>query len=385
MNTQSRDNSEQDLIDRLHRLPLEKAPADLTDRVMARIATPPPSLISSIWSLVSRSYSLSFRPVYAFGIAILVCGAFFLGRNTREIPIQVVQTPVPAAQIQPESIENPESAYLVGRGLLRGNNSEGQALAFLQRASRLEPRNPEFAYWEGVGYWANGDEDEERRSYLRGLEADPENIPLLINLGHSYLEDKRYQEALDAYQAVLALAPDDPVARYNSGLIYRALGMVSEEISSWRAFLRENREGTRPFRAVQRLNGYDDFSFRIYQVGGRKIIVNQQLLLDESVPDDARQEELAAITSILEENDRINLEIVVFVENDREAARTRAIALKRMIVHNSNRDVSDQVRLSWFDAPETIEKNTGVSGIELSEGLLFFSRLTTENQKEVSI
>ena len=385
MDTQPRNSGEDDLIDRLHRLPLEKAPADLTERIMARIAEPSPSPITAVWHLVSRSYSISFRPVYAFGIAILVCGAFFLGKNTRQSPIQVVQTPVPAAQIQPESIENPESAYLVGRGLLRGNNSEGQALAFLQRASRLEPRNPEFAYWEGVGYWANGDEDEERRSYLRGLEADPDNVPLLINLGHSYLGEKRYQEALGTYQAVLDLVPDDPVARYNSGLIYRVLGMVSEEISSWRSFLQGHRKGTKSFRAVQRLNGYDDFSFRIYQVGGRKIIVNQQVLLDESVPEDMKQEELAGITSILEKNDQVNLEVVVFVEHDREAARKRAVTLKRMIVQNSNRDVSDQVRLSWFDAPETIERNNSVSGIELSEGLLFFSRLTTENQKEVSI
>lgn len=385
MDTQPRNSSEDDLIDRLHRLPLEDVPDDLTNRVMARIATPPPSLAAAIWNLVSRSYSLSFRPVYAFGIVILVCGAFFLGKNARQTPIQIVQNSAPASQVQPETIENPESAYLVGRGLLRADNSEGPALAFLQRASLLEPQNPEFAYWEGVGYWANGDQDAERRSYLRGLEADPGNVPLLINLGHSYLGDKRYQEALGAYQAVLDLVPDDPVARYNSGLIYRALGMVSEEIASWRSFLQENRVGTKPFRAVQRLNDYDDFSFRIYQIGGRKIIVNQQLLLDESVPEDMKQEELTSITSILEENDRLNLEVVVFVENDREAARLRAVTLKRMIVQNSTTDVSGQVRLSWFDAPETIEKRDSTSGVELSEGLLFFSRLIAENKKEVSI
>ena len=361
MDTQPRNSREQELIDRLNRLPLEKAPADLTDRVMARIAAPTPSLVAAVWNLVSRSYSISFRPVYAFGIAVLVCGAFFLGKNSRQTPVQIVQNSAPAAQLQAETIENPESAYLVGRGLLRADSSEGQALAFLQRASLLEPQNPEFAYWEGVGHWANGDEDAERRSYLRGLEADPDNVPLLINLGHSYLAEKRYQEALGSYQAVLDRVPDNPVARYNSGLIYRALGLVTEEIATWRSFLREHREGTKPFRAVQRLNGYGDFSFRIYQVGGRKIIVNQQLLLDESVPEEMKQEELAGITSILEENDQVNLEVVVFIEHDREAARKRAITLKHLIVQTSKTDVADQVRLSWFAAPETIEKGDSTS------------------------
>ncbi len=385
MDTHPRNSSEQDLIDRLHRLPLEKAPADLSDRVMARIAAPKPSLAAAIWNLVSRPYSISFRPVYAFGFAVLVCGAFFLGKNTRQVPVQIAQNSLPVAQIQPETIENPESAYLVGRGLLRADSSERQALAFLQRASLLEPQNPEFAYWEGVGHWANGDEDAERSSYLRGLEADPDNVPLLINLGHSYLGEKRYKEALGAYQAVLDLVPGNPVARYNSGLIHRALGMVSEEIASWRSFLQEHREGTKPFRAVQRLNDYGDFSFRIYQIGVRKIIVNQQLLLDESVPEEMKQEELAGIASILEENDQVNLEVVVFIEHDREAARKRAITLKRLLVQNSKTDVADQVSLSWFAAPETIEKGDSTSGVELSEGLLIFSRLITENNKEVSI
>ena len=385
MDTKPQECNRQDVIEKLQELPLREVPADLTGRVMARISTPKPSKISTIWNLISQSYSLSFRPVYAFGIALLVCGAYFLGQNSRQLPVQIVQTTVPSPQLQAETLENPESAYLVGRGLLRADNNEGNALAFLQRASLLEPENPEFAYWEGVGHWANGDKEGERRSYLRGLETDPESVPLLINLGHNYLGDKNYQEALDAYQVVLTLSPGEPVALYNSGLIYRALGMIPEEISSWRSYLQGNREGTKPFRAVKRLNDYDDFSFRSYQVGADKVILNQQLLLDESLPESRQQEELADITSILEQNEHLHLEVVVFVENDEEVARKRAIHLKRMILKNSNTDVRNQVRLSWFDVPETIKRNDTVPGIDLSEGLLLFSHLITEKEKEVSI
>ncbi len=385
MDTKHSNSNDQNLIDQLQRLPLKEVPADLTDRIMARVSTPKPSKISTFWMFIAQSYSISFRPVYAFGIALLVCGAFFLGQNSRQIPVQIVQTSAPVPQLQAEALENPESAYLVGRGLLRASNSEGQALAFLQRASLLEPENPEFAYWEGVGYWANGDKEQERRSYLRGLEADPESIPLLINLGHNYLGEKSYREALGAYQAVLTLSPNEPVALYNSGLIYRALGMIPEEISSWRSFLQENREGVKSFRAVQRLNGYDDYTFRPYQIGGDKVILNQQVLLDESLSESRQQEELATITSILEQNEHLNLEIVVFVENDQEAARKRAFQLKRMISKNSSTDVSNQVRLSWFDEPETIKRSDTASGVELSEGLLLFSRLITEKEREVSI
>jgi tetratricopeptide (TPR) repeat protein len=376
---------EQDLIEQLQNLPLKEVPADLTDRVMARISSPKPSLISAIWNFVSQSQTISFRPIYAIGVALLICGSFFAGQISHQSPVQVATTSESEPQIQPETLQNPASAYMVGRGLLQADSTAAQALAFLQRASLLEPQNPEFAYWEGVGHWANGDKEGERRSYLRGLGADPQSVPLLINLGHNYLSDKNYSEALHAYQAVLALSPEEPVALYNSGLIYRALNMVPDEISCWRSFLQENRTGTKSFRAVQRLNTYNDYSFRTYQVGPRKIIIDQQALLDESLPEDIRQAELAPLAAILEQDERLTLEVVVFIENDREAARQRAFEIKKMITQMSDSDLKKQVRLSWFDVPETMQGQDGTPAVELSEGLLLFSRLRPEQEKEVAI
>lgn len=378
-------SNDQDVVEKLQKLPLKQVPADLTDRVMARVSPQKPSIVSYVWNLISQSYSISFRPIYAFGIALLVTGAFFLGRNLQQVPMPVAQISHSVAQLQPATLENSQSAYLVGRGLLQENKNKEQALAFLQRASLLDPENPEFAYWEGVGHWANGHKEKERLSYLRGLKADPESVPLLINLGHNYLSDKKYQEALDAYQAVLSLSPEEPVAHYNSGLIYRALGLIPEEITSWRSFLQDNRIGSKAFRAVERLNGNDDFSFRSYQVGGRKVIVNQQALLDESLPEDARREELKVISSILESNEHLTLEVVAFVENDREAARKRAAEIKSMILKNSKADIRSRVKLSWFDVPEKIKRHGVASGVEFSEGLLLFSRQINGKEKEVSI
>ena len=385
METNSLKNSEQELIEQLQNLPLKEVPADLTDRVMARVSPPKPSMIGAVWNYISQSQTISFRPIYAMGVALLILGSFILGQISQQNPVQVTTSNGFESRIKPEILENPESAYMVGRGLLQADNSEAQALAFLQRAALLEPQNPEFAYWEGVGHWANGNQELERQSYLRGLESNPANIPLLINLGHNYLSDKNYQEALEAYQAVLALSPDDPVALYNSGLIYRALNKVPEEISSWRLYLQDNRLGTKSFRAVQRLNTYNDYSFRTYQVGPRKIILNQQALLDESLQEDIRKEELAPLASILEQNGRLTLEVAVFVENDSEAARQRAFKIKEMISEMSDKDINTQVGLSWFDVPETMRVKDGAPAAELSEGLLLFGRLIEEQERGNSI
>jgi tetratricopeptide (TPR) repeat protein len=385
METDHPETKEQELIEQVRKLPLRQAPADLSDRVMARIASKRPNLVSTVWNFISLPRTTSFRPIYAFSIALLIGGSFLLGRFLQPDPVQIAVSPDLAAPLQPEKLKDPQSAYLVGRGLLQADNSETLALAFLRRAALLDPRNPEFAYWEGVGHWANGDKEGERRSYMRGLGEDPESLPLLINLGHSYLSDRKYREALDAYQAALDLAPDDPVARYNSGLIYRAQNRVAEEIGAWRAFLQDNRIGAKPFRAVKRLHDYRDFSFRIYRVGPRKLIINQRALLDESLPDEIRKKELAPLVSILEQDEQLRLEVVVFIQHDREAARQRAFAIKKMIKEMGGADLGKRIGMSWFDTPETIMVEDGAGAVELPEGLLMFGRPKIKQEKEVSI
>ncbi|MBT8347685.1 MAG: tetratricopeptide repeat protein [Desulfofustis sp.] len=376
--------TETELIERLKSLPLKDVPPDLTSRVMARISQPPTPLLHSIWNYISQTQTISFRPIYAFSVLLLICGAFLMGRFSQPVEQQIATIPPVSTELQPAMIEVPQSAYLVGRGLLQTDGSHEQALAFLKRASMLEPDNPEFAYWEGVGYWANGNLEQERQSYLRGLEINPDSLPLLINLGHNYLSSKNYQDALPIYQRALTIAPEEPDALYNTGLIYRVQGMIDEEINAWRMFLQNNRSGTKAFRALQRLNAYNDFSFRAYDIGLREVIVNQQTLLDDSLPEQFRLNEIESISSMLAENRYLDLEVVTFVENDLEAAQRRAFEIKRLI-KNTGKDVSDRVKLSWFDIPERIESTNGESEGILSESILLFSHVPVNFNKETSI
>ena len=203
---EQRNVDDEKLISRLKELPLQQVPPDLTDRIMARVSKKQPGIFSRLSDYIFRPITISLSPAYAFSLILIVCGAFLLGRISLEKPAELivsVPTPTPSPSLE---TDNAQAAYMIGRGLLEAEKPN-QAIALLQKAALLEPDNPEYAYWEGVGYWLNGNQEQERQSYLRGLQAAPESVPLLTNLGHNYLNKQQYEQALKTYQAVLTLVP----------------------------------------------------------------------------------------------------------------------------------------------------------------------------------
>jgi hypothetical protein len=87
---------------------------------------------------------------------------------------------------------------------------------------------------------------------------------------------------------------------------------------------------------------------------------------------------------MLENNQQLRLDIVVFIENDLEMARQIAIDLKRLIISSSKKNIKNRIKLSWFNEPEFITLRDDVR-VELAEGLLMFSSHLPANEKEVSI
>lgn len=129
------------------------------------------------------------------------------------------------------SVENntkKRKIFLHGRQLLLSGKSE-QALPYLQEAGRLMPENPEYAYYEGLAYQVMGNLILERSSYQRGLQYAADSIPLLLNLGHNFLESYELDAALAQYEKVLALNPEERSALYNRALIYEKRGDKGSE------------------------------------------------------------------------------------------------------------------------------------------------------------
>ena len=256
------------------------------------------------------------------------------------------------------------------------------ALPLLQKAAALEPDNPEYAYWEGIGHWSAGNGEQERRSYLRGLNGSPDFIPLLINLGHTYLSEGNYTKALEVYRNVLELEPGHGVALYNCGLIFRKTEQTEKEMAAWREYLHEHRTGHQAFKALERLNSYGDYSYQAYQVGARRIIISPEALFDPNLSHRERRVELQQIAEILKKNRELKLEIVVFADRAPERARQRAHLIKQLLMSGGAEDIGARIGLSVLGSPQPLAA-PGQTTLELTEGLLLFSKNTTPQKKEV--
>ncbi len=257
-----------------------------------------------------------------------------------------------------------------------------EALPLLQKASQSAPDNPEYAYWEGLCFWANGMPEKERASYIRGVGSSPDTVPLLLNLGHNFLEQKEYSAALVQYNKALSIAPQQQTALYNSGLIYTLQQDSENEISAWKTYLRYYRSGKNSFRAVRRLNNLNDFTYRTYQLGNRKIILSQSALVKMD-PKAEVSHEVEILAAGLRNDPRLQLDIVFFHENNGLAARKNAILLKNMLLAAVGKNEEKRVRLSWFGEKETVRTSNG--NYQLKESLLLFGSQNFTQNKETKI
>jgi len=370
------------LINRLQQLPELEPPPDLINKVMKRIKPDRKPFWQKFLNRLGKPCHITFKPLQLAGTTVFAAALFSLGMLTGINRVQQVSVDQPAQITAIENIlQDPKSSFLAGRELMAGG-LEAEALPFLQSASSSSPNNPEYAYWEGLCYQANGMPARERSSYIRGINASPDTIPLLLNLGHNFLEQKQLSNALAQYSKVLSLAPDEQTALYNKGLVYTLKNDSLNEITAWKTYLHYYRSGKKSLRAVRRLNNLKDFTYRIYQLGNEKIILHQAALI-KMQPTERLRQEVEIVANRLRHNPKLQLDIVYFHKNDAYAARKNALLLKRNIAAVIGKNETKRIRLSWFGEKEIIQISSGE--YRLPESLLLFGtrNYTNPNKSEI--
>ncbi len=107
------------------------------------------------------------------------------------------------------------------------------ALESYQAAQVSSPDNPEAYYNAGGVFSRSGEIERAIAAFKQALKTSDLDLSARtwFNMGNLYFEAKRFGEALDAYQQVLLLRPDDADARHNLELALNALAIVSPTAS----------------------------------------------------------------------------------------------------------------------------------------------------------
>lgn len=254
--------------------------------------------------------------------------------------------------------ENPgdaSSAYYVGRYFLALNKPK-DGLPYLEKAVALDPENADYVFWTGVAHWAMLDFERERAAYKKALSLDPEHISANLYLGHGYLDQGEWTQALEQYDTVIRLDKYNPEALYNRSVALSGLKRTQEEIAGWKKFLEFYPAGTLGMEAAARLNLHGDFTYRNFIIGKRNITLKSMTFKPGSSDPDAQSKEtLHVISALLNTNKDLTLNIVSYVDGDAAQAKAYAQSIRDYVLAGHPGIGAQRLPLSWFGTAETVE------------------------------
>jgi len=375
------ETNKQQLQEMLHALPEREVPVGLTERIMTEINSPKKSLKQRITNLLTTSFTFNVQPLRLTAFCGTMFLVFWLGITIGEYGTDTNDAPkggVKPLAIPPHSAE---ANFLIGRGLLAAGQWE-EAMPYLHQATLLVPDNPEYALWEGVALGKKGNMKMERDIYRKTVHRHPEYVPARMYLGHNLLESGQPEAALEEYSRVLTLFPAAESALYNRALAYQVMGNRELEAAAWKEYLLLNRIGKWAYRAVEHLNTLGDFTYRSYQIGLRKIILNQKLLLRSD--SEAQQREIDLLSTTFAQASGNVLNLVVFLADDITRAEKQARKMQYLVANNLNNRTEKRIDISWFGEPENVRTAFGKEYL-LEEGVLIFCIPQVQKTREKTI
>jgi tetratricopeptide (TPR) repeat protein len=143
------------------------------------------------------------------------------------------------AQAINKRIKNSIDGHTLSVTALIGQGKIQDALNDCSRMLQVYPGNLNFLLLEAAAWSENNDRVKAVAAYRSAAQQNPQSTLPWYNLANLYLQDKDYQAAIDCYQSILLISPDEPIAMNNLIMLYletgtqldRALEMSSALIS----------------------------------------------------------------------------------------------------------------------------------------------------------
>ena len=104
----------------------------------------------------------------------------------------------------------------------------GEGIRMLEEAARLEPQNPEHAYWLGMALENRGELVPALARYRRALELDPENPELYVRVASIEMSEGRLDDTEELLDGARELLPDDYRLTFLYGRLREEQGRLEE-------------------------------------------------------------------------------------------------------------------------------------------------------------
>src|SRR5580692_11301797 len=95
----------------------------------------------------------------------------------------------------------------------------------IRKALTLDPHNARALYYDGLLQRRAGNTQQEIADFRRVVEMFPQSRDARRELGISYYQQKDEHNALEQFEALQEIDPDDLAAHYNLSILYRRMGM----------------------------------------------------------------------------------------------------------------------------------------------------------------
>ena len=338
-------------------------PEWLADSIMRRVAPMRPRR-TSLWSRIRENGIIRFSPAamaLAFGCVMLAFVGGFVsgGRWERVIGIQKMAQAFPAVQT------NAEATFLLGRSLLTAGLEE-EAAGYLSLAVDMSPLRADYRIWLAKAYAAAGQTDEELRQYRLAAAIDRESATTLHQLADGFMRAGMYAEAATEYGRILAIRPGDKAALFKGAAAMRKIGRKEQAGEHLKRLLANGTDTRTRIEAATMLNGIGDYDYRPTVIGKRRIAVKTPEFRGGKLTEDSRAE-LGRLAAMLANSPDTVLQVVAYVNNDKDKARHRALAVKNEILSRAPEIDPRCIRTSWFGDAEELK-----SGEKLEESLRIF-------------
>jgi tetratricopeptide (TPR) repeat protein len=116
----------------------------------------------------------------------------------------------------------------------------GEASAIYDGYVARQPKNVWGHYMLALSAWKNGDLDKSERAFEAALSIDPSHMKSLVNESRLFLDEKRYDDAIDRLTKASMVDPESSEVFRLLGRTYTAKGDTDEAIAAYQAAIEVN-------------------------------------------------------------------------------------------------------------------------------------------------